>query len=733
MAEDLYVEQNNFAGGVQPATSQDRLPDDALLTGINSAFREVSEDRALIGTRQGLTVVNTTAVSGGAEPHLDFMRLYAYDAGPAFTTYLALLTRNGNLYYKQPDNTLTSELTLPAAWSATSGTACFSPGDVTVDGTVFNNRLFLIKGSTAPELRSFLGTTAVPWGLSPITTISISATGSGVNSMPVGTYDVGLTSYNSLTGAESSLSPITTVTLTANQRISVSITPTAAESAKYTGWRIYLRQQSTQSRLYLVATLGTGGTLPITTTSAFVDLSQATLSGFTTQAPSSTENNVPAASIKYVATYGRRLLVADERTIYWSKQDKADNFPPLNSEPIETGEGDRITGLFPFSEELLLVLTTTAIWGIYGNDPQTWTFKPIDHTIGCVSHLSLVEFDGGVGWWSDAYGPVIFDGTRINRIAERDLGRAVYIDNLNNARANHIYAGHDPQFSRVVWAYPEAGQQRNTALLPYNYRIGRFEATKWNPMPAASLALGYVDNGSPRLFLGTDRGILFYFDAAAQNDGVPSGTVSGTFTTTNQFTLTQIVDVNATFYTTGSGLLGRYVLITDTNLVPMAKLEIFNSGNPNQSNGTNFLQLGSTLTVQPGRTYQYFIAGPDFRVSTRSYDMGQTFLRKRFDRIYFHAKSQRGADVFFISTQVNFLDAATALPANLILGGAQWDGTGVWDVSQWAGDLTLKKRLAFFRSAQSVQINLFHYYPNQDITFGAIGLLARPLTDRYYG
>lgn len=751
---DLYVEQNNFAGGVQPALALDRLPDNAFVAGVNSAFQEIGPNQASIGTRPGLTVINNTAIADF--PSLHFLRLYSYDTGNGYTNYLVTCAQNGKLFYKKPDNTLTTELLTPTNFPAYSGSQCFSSGDNLVDGTVFNNRLFLLNH--AGERRSLLNQTYVPWGLTPIASSSVTNV-SGGSSLPADTYDVAITSYHSSTGGESSVNTAAVVTTTTNQRIRVQITPTAAESAQYTHWRIYLRRRSTQSRLYLVTTvknsggssITTSGDIPIGTLDAYVDLTGDTISLLTTTAPSTVENAPPPANLKYIAAYGRRIVVADDRKIYWSKQDKADNFPPTNFEPIETGEGDRITGIYPFSEELLLVFLTTAVWGIFGNDPQTWTVKPIDHTVGCVSHLSIVEFNGGVGWWSDAYGPVLYNGSTMTRLGERDLGRDLYLNGVNYSRANHIWGGHDPQFARIVWAVPESGQLRNTMLIPYNYRVDRFEATKWTPMPAAALALGYNDDSTPKLFLGNDRGMLFYFDANASTDGagtfvdvtLPGGGIqsesrlSGQFTPINTISISSITDAtdpDLVFKTSGSGLIGRYVLIVGPDNVPVAKREIFNSSSPTTSNTKTVLYLGSPVTVQEGKTYRYYIAGPDFRVSTRAYDMGQTFLRKRFDRIYFSVKSRRGANVLFITTNINFLDTTLqSLPANLILGGDTWDGTGIWDVSNWGADLTRKKRLSFFRPAQSVQINLFHYLPEQDITFASIGLLARQQSDRYYG
>lgn len=730
--EDVYLEQTNWAGGVQPGTPVDRLPENAVASGVNTAFRTIGSGLTLMGCRPGLSVVNTTALVAGtaqADANLDFARLYTYDAGSSYTNYLAVVNRNGNVYYKNPNNTFTSAITLPSGWGYASGTKPFSVGDVPLDGTVFNNRLFLIKQSTTPELRSFSGTTAVPWGLSPLAagSVAITAAASGT-SLPADTYDIALTTYNSTTGAESSLSATTTLTTTAGQRISIVVTPTNPEATLNTHFRVYLRQPSTQARFYLVSSLGTGGniTMPayLSATTVYVDLTQAQITAQTTAAPSTVENNPPPATGKYCCTYGRRVLLADDRTVYWSRQDKPDSFPPANYEPIETGEGDIITAIYPFSDEVAIVFTTTAIWGIFGNDPQTWTIKAIDHTIGCLSHLSIVEFKGSLGWWSDAYGPVVYDGSSITRLGERDLGREMYIDELNVGRLAYGWAGHDPQFNRIVWAMPALGTSRNGRLFVYNYQLDKFESEKWDPMPAACLAVGYTTDGTLKLFLGNDYGQLFYFNDAVRHDGVPSGTTTGTFAG-----VASLSTISGTgYYTTGEGLKGRYVLIVDSAHKPVAKVEI-------ASNTSTALTLATTLvTLQVGPTYTYYIGSPDMRLSTRAYDMGRTFHRKRFDRLYFHVSSPlNGGESIFLTTQVNFDTVGSVNANSLALGGALWDATSsLWDTSLWVGSQNIKKRLPLFTPALNLQTTIYQYVTGQDVVIRSVGVLAGIQSERNY-
>lgn len=705
----------------------DQIPDEAIPQGVNTAFVKVGGGKTAMGTRPGLKTVNTTALT--SSPAIHWQHVYAYNNGTSYDNYLATCTNDGKLYYKKSDDTYTSALAVPANFPSPS-TLCFTAGDSPVDGAVLNNRLFLINNTG--ERRSLVNQTYVPWGLSPIATWTTADNGSGSSSMPNETYDVTITSYNSTSGGESSSSTIKTQTLaSSNHRIEVSITPTSAESAQYTHWRVYIRRQTTQAKLYQVLTLEnsggttivTDGNIPIATTTVYVDLTAAQIAALTIEAPSTTENNGPPSTAQHVIAFGRRLVVSDGQNIYWSKQDKADNFPPANSEPINTGEGDQIQGLHPYSDELLLVFMTTAVWGIFGNDPQTWAVKPVDLTVGIGSHNSIVPFEGRVGWWDPAIGPVYYDGSQIVRIGLLELGPDAVTTDINLSRTNYVTAGHEHSGYRVIWATSSSGSSTNDRLFVYNYQLNRFEASYWDAIDAASLCAGIAADGSQRLFLGGYYGQTFYFDKLSRTDGVPSGSTSGTFTPTT----TSISALTGTgFYTTGSGLVGRKVVIVDSNHQPVAKRRI-------TANTSTSLTLNSAVSgLNLSTTYTYYVGGPDFRFYGKWIDHKQPFLRKRYDWLYLHFGSSTNVADTFISTQLEFnTSSATGIDA-AVSGGSLWD-VAKWDLAKWGAGSTLKRRVPILRNATALRPVIYCFSPGRDIVLYKVAMLSRLLSDRYYG
>jgi hypothetical protein len=726
---DLYQEITEFSGGIQSSGPADRIPLNSSPRAVNTAFRNIGVGVANLGLRPGLKVVNATAFSGSAA--VIFQKLYSYASAGVYTNYLVTLSADGTLRYKEPANTYTSVLTPPANFPAPSS-LCFTAAANLVDATVINNRLFLVNSDG--EQRSLLGTSYKAWGLTALVTWTAAGAATGVNSMPNETYDVSLTSFDDTTGGESTLATSLEVVIGgASRRIKVDITPTAAESAQYPYWRVYLRRQTTQAELYQVQTLYnaagtiivTDGSIPVGTTTAYVDMSAAQIANLATTGYLSGAGDPPPSDIRYITTYGRRLIAASQSQIYWSLLDQPDNFDDLDFEPIETGEGDRITGLSVFSDELLLVMTNSAIYGLFGNDPQTWTLRPIDVTIGCGSHNSIVLFDGKAAWWSPTDGPVVYDGTTILRPGFDFLGKTAISTDIEQDRLAYIFGAADYQDSRVVWTVPLNGAtSRNTRMLPYNYRVKQFESSDWSPMDICSLHTGFSVDGTQRLFAGNYAGQVFYFDGDTKNDGVASGTTSTVSFTPATASISTITGTG--FDTTGAGLIERYAVIVDSDQRPITKVRI-------TANTSTVLTLSAaTSALSTSETYTAYIGSPDMRLYTKWMDMDQTFIRKRFDRVYLQVDGAGTQGDIQLGTQINFVDASRPSISAVDAEGALYD-TAIWDTAVWGGIGIVKKRISILKSGQTIRIVLFHFIPDQDVTVQTIGVLARPQGDRYYG
>lgn len=725
---EIIEELRGFKFGVQAAAEHDQTPLESTPFAHNTALRSIGGGEATLGTRPGLKVVNTTPLA--SSPAFFLMKNYPYNSG-SITNKFALVTAIGRLYFKDSTNTIGSEITPPANFPYTSG-RCFANGDYPIDAAVMNNRLFMVN--TNAERRSVLNETFKMFGLDHLGTIAVANVITGSAGMPAETYDVVTTTYDSATGAESSSSPVQSVTLAAGERIRVTVTPSAGESARYSHWRVYLRRQTTQSNKFRVlvmedvagASLVTDGNIPIATTVVYVDLSAASIALLVLAAPTELENNEPPTTARYMTTFGGRLLLADLQNFYWSKLGLPDAFPPQNADALDTGEGDEIRGLYEFSDDLCLIFTANNVWGIFGNDPQTWTIKAVDRATGCASHRSIVEIDGGVMWWSGTKGPVVYDGSTITNVGLEKLGPEIVIEDVEGSRLPYVVSGHDPIGQRTLMSYSLLNTaSRNDATVPFNFRVGEFEATLWNPMDFSAYGMGYDTDGKLKLFCGNYAGQIFVLDPLTLNDGAPSGTVTGTFVA-SAATMGTITSTG--FYTTGAGLTERYVVVKNSTGHIVGRSRI-------ASNTATVLTLVTSLTsLTPTATYTFDIAGPDIRLYTKQIDFKQAFLRKRVDNVYVHIKTNTDSENLLMGTLINYNPTVGDLYQGFLNAGTTWDDTdALWDSSLWGGTGAVKKRFRVIRNCHAFQVGLFHTSANKDIVILKIAALGKSLSDRYYG
>jgi hypothetical protein len=723
---DGQFEVRDFAEGVQKALEGDEIPSNALSKAWNTAFRSIGSGKAVIGTRPGLDTINDTPLSGN--PAIVKLAAYSHDTGSGIEHYGAVVGDDGKLYYKQDDDTLSAVLTPPANFPFASGLA-FTAGSFQVDAAVMNNSLFLVADNG--ERRSLIGTTYEPFGLEPIATVAVAAAATGSASMPAETYDIAVTTYDDDCGEESSSSTPASVTLAAGERIKIDITPTAAESAQYPYWRVYLRRQTTQASLYRVlvlenaagANVVTDGNIPIGTLTVYVDLSAAAIANHVLEAPTTVENDPPPTTVKHCEVYGNRLILADNRNIYWSNLGKPRGFNPENTDPIEDGSGSEITGLKKFSDELLLIFTTGATFALVGNDPQTWSLRPLNTSIGCSGHLSVVDYAERIAWWSPQHGPVEFNGQGIRQIGDELLGVEALQAEVEPGRLQWVCAAQMPEGDRIKWGFTETNGTRNTKAIVYNYRLERWESDCWDGIDPAALGTLHDTDGLPKLYLGSYNGQLFKYNPETRNDGVVSGTTSVEWTPAASSTT---VIEGTGFYNTNGRLTERKVTIVDNSGRPVARARI------SSNTATELTVTPAVSGLAAGSTYTVYVGAPDVRIYSKWFDFDTPFQRKRVDRLYIHARSDTENANPRIATQLNFLDnLETISELSESSGGSAWDAA-LWDSAVWAGTSSPKRRISVLRTCNALRVAILHPHAEKDFILLKISGLARILDERIF-
>lgn len=582
----------DWTGGVVTSGLKNGQPATTSPHGWNSILTSIGVTGAVPSKRQGIKVVNASNASifGGA-----ILAQFEYRTVSAgvFTRYHVYVGDDGRI------GTIASD---PGG----SGASTFIAGTIFTGGTVpdadmAKNLLFVVNAVAQKKLR---GLVLENFGIARPAAAPGAAVGAAGGM--TGTYEIRFTYRNGNTGHESSASDSVGVTVT-GQKINLS-SVTVSPDSQTTQRRIWIRNTSNQTEFRLATTINDN----VTTTLTGLDVNTSLL---TVLGPDTTSNEPPPTGTKFVRWFQNRLFVADDSNLYWSSKSDPESFDPENFEPIGEGDGQKITGLFVYSDALF-IFKTRSTYVLTGLTPESWRIRPIFTKVGTVSHRSIVEAGGALWWWAEK-GPMKWDGNG----QPIEVGKLLIGDTIANDAARHLIQGAEDETNKlVVWTYPASGSTRNNRILPLSYRLSAFISDKWDPMDIASLVLVEDNNGTKWLYGGNYNGQMFRF-GDAKNDGVPGGTTSGTFVAAG----TSVSSITGSgFYTTGVGLAERYVSVEDSGGQLVGRVRI-------TSNTATVLTLASSITgLTIGATYTYYIGGPNFEWDTVEHDSDAPFVKKRY-------------------------------------------------------------------------------------------------------
>jgi hypothetical protein len=751
MAQDqgFYQEVVEWVNGLRRHIAGDALPPNSVYEAVDSQYHDVGDGQTKLGTRPGMRFLAHINSAIGPIVYGNYKHMHSYFhalSELAYTHYLFMVNERGEIIYKDSSDvnlqTSIPSIGLPAG----DPNILFLPGGLShIDSTNMNNRAFFVTGEG--HKRSMKGIEVMPFGL-PTAVGSTELEATGTSLLEAGTYDVGITLYNEDIGAESNLSEITTVVTSGVNRIKVNLNSSAGDLSTATHWRVYMRDQATQRTLYRVikledlagAVVTNEGILPKATTTVYISLTAVEIADHIIPAPTTTENTAPPSQMIHVATFGRRMIGASKREIFWSKIDLPDAFPPQNAEVVDTGEGDTIVGLYPYSDELLLIFTDTATFGLFGNDPQSWTLRPIDLTVGCANHKSIVEFESQVAWWSPAHGPVVFTGQGIDKIGYKGFAQDYLTNPVFTANKHLIHGGWDPANSIILWALPDpddiifydtdlSSELIRNLLLPFNYKVGQWAATGWFPCAVASMATGLNSRNEQRLFVTSNDKNLMYFDKDMRTDVTTTGTQDGTFVAASA-SISGFTDPLATFEVgsvVGGPLWSSICTVFTTDGAFVGRRIIwFNTG----GDTVTFLK---DLPVTSGQTYQYYIGSPTFSMTTGWWDLLQPFLRKRWDRLYAHVRCEDPSQTIYIDVQLNNdrTGVSDTLEFNVTGESASITGVTDQDFTVYTQEPYIKKRFGIWKNGHMLRVTVRQNAPLTTIV-DKLAISGRILHDRYY-
>lgn len=405
------------------------------------------------------------------------------------------------------------------------------------DFTALNDYAIIVNGAD-PDLK-FNCTTVTDLGLTPPTAIMATATINSTTGTKVnGDYQYVYT-FVDADGFESNPSPSVTHTIAlVDSPADINVTniadPTLAQIAAQNLVTKNLYRTTVNGAIFFQV-----NPAPISIgTTVFADIFSDAELGVEAEF-----DNDPPPVFKYIETHVNRLFgveAAFPNRLRFSKQFNQQAWPALFFIDIDPDDGDMITGIKAFFDQLLIYKRET-IYVLSGTDETNFSVQraQTDARVGALSNRSIAIINNQSGFLSER-APYAFEGLRTAYIGENVEG----IFDRNNPSQNRQFnwsqeaitcsINYRNKTRNFYWLnIPTGASLRNNLSLVYDYVLGNW--TLFDGLEIHSIAI-VEESNQPYVYTGDYNGFLWRQDET-DNDGFEHFPSFSTSNTNTAFTL----------------------------------------------------------------------------------------------------------------------------------------------------------------------------------------------------
>jgi len=404
----------NNAGGLNLRDTPVRVQETQATGGFNFDYVQTGG----IKSRRGETLINSAA-----DAQLKSIGLGVYNSSSEVLKFpvRAAGTKAQSIDMSVPSFTnMTEDTTAASSDFFTSGSTqqvVFSQFN-----TALQNTLWMAGGGLSNLIGAYSSTKITRNGVAVPTTSVFSATaGAGSSSLVTGTYRYSIVYRKNSTDSESNANADVSVSVTATNDVTLAWTLTNNDTTLYSHILVYRSAVNGSSGFTtgdLVVTLASSAT-------GYVDTGtyEATAQNVPRSGNIVLDNGVlPTGTYNTITAWKRRLVTANDSTVYISELNKPESWPLTNT--ITVPSGGAITGLAIISfatsqsnDEYLAVFKERELWIITGDDFENWELKFIDNVgvpaqtlvVNCSGFLTFLDYRG-VFLWDGSNKPIYASG-----------------------------------------------------------------------------------------------------------------------------------------------------------------------------------------------------------------------------------------------------------------------------------------------------------------------------------
>lgn len=523
-----FIKDNFAVGGINLKSALENLADNESPYCKNFFFSASGS----ITKRAGYEKLNRVQITG-APTITGIYQLLKSNGSSCFIT-----TAGGTIY-----NTVSNFGLATTIATGQSATALY-------DFASFQDYAIIVNGVNTNLKYNCIGSTTRLGIVAPVAAPAVAIGAAGVLT---GNYRYVYTYVNG-DGRESNPSPISTLITPAAQKVDVTVV--ASTDPQVTNIRIY--------RTFV------GGAIfyTVDTIANVAGVYNDNIPDGSLGAQLSDIDREPPPILIYVETHKNRVFGIDASNLNrlrFSELYDESAWPDLNFIDINPGDGDVITGLISFFDQLI-IFKRKNIYILSGTDNTNFVIQQAlsESRVGALSNRTIVRMDNHVGFLSER-GPYAFDGLRTQYIGGKieaifNKTSSLPQQTFNWARANITCAAtyKRDQKNWYIIAIPTGASSTNNLLLVYDFVLNNW--TIFEGIFANALFIA-EESGQPNLYSGDYNGFVYRQDST-NSDGFVH-TVS--FSTSNTNTATTLQDLSQAIISSTATAGGANTL-TDSTL-----------------------------------------------------------------------------------------------------------------------------------------------------------------------
>lgn len=383
----------------------------------------------------------------------------------------------------QTFNVDTAAFTNQSEDTTTAGTDFFSststqPIIMNEFSTTTNDIVFAVGGG-ASQIYGYTGSKITANGVpEPTGVITATPSATGGSFISTGTYFYAVSYHKASTGATGNVALDTSATISnVTDKVTIDLTGlTNLDSTKYDKVYIYRSVNGGFSGFTsgdLIAQLNSTSTSYVDTGSFITTAENIARSGNIVL----DDGALPSGTYKTLAVWKRRLVTANNNTLYLSDLNKSESWPLTNT--ITLPNGGPITGLCVIGfntptttgvDEFLAIFQERQLWILLGSDYTDWALKFVD-AVGAATQSVIVNCNGFMTWL-DYRGIYMWDGSSKPIYVSRPLEPLfqpdgdLLVSNLNQSTAQFFR-----KFNTVYWVVPHKTYGNNKTIIKLDLRL----------------------------------------------------------------------------------------------------------------------------------------------------------------------------------------------------------------------------------------------------------------------